>query len=358
MLNWVDMRGQYTLKESIEWSGRTLHTGVMSSVRVAPAAAGFGIKFKRTDLDIDKWISADTRYVTSTDRSTNVGSGEVEIATVEHLLAAFRGVGIDCAEVYVDGPEIPILDGSSAQFYEDMLPLKHSLEATSTKVWSPREVISYEHAETGARFTLLPAKKFSCEVVLTFDHKDIGERYAQYTESDDFGQVASSRTFVFSNELVGLAKKGLIKGGSLENAIVIPSPETGEQELREALQMLGMNDIDNTVERVSDGFALRSKNELARHKLLDLIGDLVLVGCRINGRIMAEKPGHTANVAFAKHLRALHQKSLKLKGKPVYDPTADPIYDIEAVRGFLPHRYPFLLVDKIIELTDTHVVGV
>lgn len=349
---------QSTVKEELNWQGVALHNGIQTKVSVRPADANHGIRWVRSDISEMTPIKADLRYVSSTTRSTDLSSGGNEVKTVEHLMSALYAARIDNALVVLDGEETPILDGS-AKFFFDQLVSNREEQDVEANLWGHHEVIFVEDELSGASYTVLPAEELSIEVILEYDSERVGQKYASLDSQTNYGEeIADSRTFVFSSELVELANAGLIKGGSLENAIVIPSKDTDRADLEQALRLLGRENISEIVNKVEEGFLLKSDNELARHKLLDLIGDLALLGTRFKGRIIAKRPGHTGNIALVKHLSSLYKKDRKLRGLPIYNPKETPILNSEEIMGLLPHRYPFMLVDKIIELTDSLVVGV
>jgi len=338
-----------TVSKTISWEGKSLHNGAVSTVSVAPAAIGHGIKLTRADIESDRRILADVKYIGSTDRCTDLMIGEHRVGTVEHLMAAIWGAGITNAEIVLHGEEIPILDGSASQFYAALREHCVSQDQPSDKIWAIDEIVEFEDEVSGASYTVIPHHELSIDVILSYDDINVGGQHAQYTESDEFGKIADARTFVLTSELEALCKRDLIKGGDLDNAVVISSGSNGTQELSNALDILSS---------FNRGHQLKYSNELARHKVVDLIGDLSLLGYRLKAKIIAKKPGHTGNAALVKHLKPILQKTIKLKGKPYYDPTKEPIHDTIAIQGYLPHRYPFLLVDKIIELTPSLVVGV
>ncbi|MCL4112342.1 UNVERIFIED_CONTAM: hypothetical protein GTU68_039633 [Idotea baltica] len=354
----MNSNNQNTVAQELNWQGVSLHTGLSSSVIVQPADVDHGIRWVRSDIPDMTPVKAEVRYVSSTIRSTDLSSGGNDIGTVEHLMSALYASGIDNALVVLDGAETPILDGSAKSFY-DLLIANKKVQDKEARNWGHYEIISLVDEASGASYTVLPAEDLSIEVVLEYDSDRVGQKYASIDDLSNYGaEIADARTFVFSSELVELAKEGLIKGGNLDNAIVIPSKNTGKEDLEKALELLGRDNVEEIVQKVEAGFQLKSDNELARHKLLDLIGDLALLGSRFKGRIIAKRPGHTGNIALVKHLSALLKKDQKLRGLPLYDPKKTPIFDSEQVMGFLPHRYPFMLVDKVIELSDSHVVGV
>ena len=350
---------QKTIVGEASWEGIGLHTGQHCAVTMKPATPGFGIKFKRSDIEGSRWIAADTKYVVSTQRSTNLGVGDLIIGTVEHLLAAIYGAGIDNAEIHVSGPEIPILDGSAIDFFKKIDDLPADAQDRDRQPLVIREVVHYNDEESGAEYTAIPSDHLSIECVIDFDSELIGQRYASYDIRDDFGNtLADARTFVFTDDVVALAEAGLIKGGGIDNAIVLKNKTASDEDLTRALQLIGKDNVDSIVAKVNNGFDLKYDNELARHKILDLLGDLALIGAPIQAKIIAKKPGHSGNVGFATLLKQIYQKQVRLKDMPIYDARKEPIFDVERLKTYLPHRYPFLMIDRIIELSDTHVVGV
>jgi UDP-3-O-[3-hydroxymyristoyl] N-acetylglucosamine deacetylase/3-hydroxyacyl-[acyl-carrier-protein] dehydratase len=349
---------QSTVSQELSWQGIALHTGVQTKVSVQPADVDHGIKWVRSDISEMTPIKAEAKYVASTTRSTDLSSGGNDIKTIEHLMSALSSSGIDNALVVLVGEETPILDGSAKPFYDQLIS-NRTEQDQNAKIWGHHEMITFEDGESGSSYTVLPAEELSIEVVLEYDSDRVGQKYASLGAQTNYGEeIAGARTFVFSSELIELANAGLIKGGSLDNAIVIPSKNTLTADLEEALQLLGRENVSEVVEKVEAGYQLKSDNELAKHKLLDLIGDLALLGARFKGRIIAKRPGHTGNIAFVKHLTTLLKKDQKLRGLPIYDPRKSPVLNSEQVMEMLPHRYPFMLVDKVIELSDRHVVGV
>ncbi len=349
---------QKTLRDSFSWDGVGLHSGKITSVRISPADIDFGIRFKRLDAEESPTIKADVKFVESTIRSTNLRTGDGAIGTVEHIMAALYGAGVNNALIEVDGPEIPIIDGSAQPFYEKIAGAIIEQEKEQ-KVFELQESVTFVHEESGAEYIAIPSNEFMLETVIDFDQKNVGQKYACYSSSQDFGiELANARTFVFTHEIIELAKAGLIKGGSIENALILKSNDASEEQFKEALKVLKHDNVDAIIEEVNKEPKLNYDNELSRHKLLDLFGDLALLGVPIKAKIIAKKPGHTANVAFAKMLKEVFVKQNKLAGVPIYDPSITPVFDTEKIKSYLPHRYPFLMVDKIIEISDNHVVGI
>ncbi len=350
---------QHTLKKSFSLKGPGLHTGKECKITFLPADANHGIKFKRIDLVDTPILKADVSKVSSTLRCTTIGKEDSSISTIEHALSAFYSLGVDNVLIEIDGPEVPILDGSAKEVVKKIRKSGLLEQKEGREVFVITENIEYKDPTTGAEITATPSDNFNLTVLIDFDSPVLGKQYAQLEDLEDYEkEIAPCRTFVFVNELETLLDEGLIKGGNLDNAVVIANKPYTANKLKQLGKKLDRKDIKIEKEGVLNTTKLRFPNEPARHKLLDLIGDLSLVGMPIQGKIVAKKPGHAANVAFAKVLKQHISEFKKLKGKPIYNPNVPPILDLEGIKKMLPHRYPFLLVDKIIELSDSHVVGV
>ena len=347
-----------TISKPLKWSGKGLHTGESCTVYVHPAEDFTGIRWRRGDQENNKSLPLDPKYIVSTDRGTDIAKGEMVLRTVEHLLAALFGAGITAAEIVLDGPEVPILDGSAHTFYQDLLQARVPLTQMFDKTFVVQDIIEIMDDVSGASYTLLPHDSFAADVMISYDATSLGHSFASYEADKSYDDIASARTFALTTELKELCERGLIKGGDLDNAVLIPAGDNPEQQIRDALAILGRTDADALLAKFNDDSSLSSPSEAARHKLLDLLGDISILGCKIQGKIIAKKPGHTGNAALVRHLKPLVQKQLKLGVIPKFDPNQEPVYDTVAIQGFLPHRYPFSLVDKIIKLTDTEVVGV
>jgi UDP-3-O-[3-hydroxymyristoyl] N-acetylglucosamine deacetylase / 3-hydroxyacyl-[acyl-carrier-protein] dehydratase len=347
-----------TIEREVILEGIGLHTGDKISMKLIPSES-LGIKFKRTDLETPIVINADPNNVTKTSRSTTISNDGVSISTVEHFLAASYSLGIDCLIVEVSGEEIPILDGSSAPF------IKLFKEAGTRELEEEKDVIVIDETITvrdilsGSEIIAMPSDQFELHVMIDFPGAAVTEQSAGIHGFEAFEtEVAPCRTFVFTNELPYLFENNLIKGGDLSNALVIAEKGMTQNDLDLLTNKLGIEKHTVNSNGLINNTELLFQNELARHKLLDLIGDLALLGKPIQGKIIAIKPGHKINNDFTRMLKKRVLEQRKLKGKPHYDPDQEPIKDIEAIKSMLPHRYPFLLVDKIIELSDSHVVGV
>lgn len=348
-----------TLLNTAHLSGKGLHTGKEISVNIIPSDAPTGIKFKRVDFEPAVTIAADANNVVNTQRSTTIGIGEVNISTVEHLLAALSGLEIDNVIIEVNGPEIPILDGSSLPFVEAILSAGIKELDESREVFVIEEPIVMKDDETGSEIIAIPSDKFELNVIIDFPESTVEEQSAILHNISEFAsEIAGCRTFVFTNELSFLYDNGLIKGGDLNNAIVLAEPGLSQDRLDVLAEKFNLPKRALSDDKVLNDTKLAFTNELARHKLLDLLGDLSLLGKQIKGKIIAVKPGHKINTEFAKLLKKKYLEQKKLKGKPVYDPDMLPLYDVVKVQELLPHRYPFLMVDKIIELSENHVVGI
>jgi len=350
---------QQTLKSKISFAGRGLHTGLQVEMTIEPAPVNHGIKFQRIDIPEQPIIEAIADNVTATSRGTTLEKNGVKISTIEHVLASLSGMGIDNALVKVNAPEAPIMDGSARAYVEAIA--KAGVEEQSENRWyfEIKEKFVYRDEATGKEIILLPDDKLSMEVMIDFNSKVVGNQYARLNDISEFStEVAPCRTFVFLHELEPLFKNNLIKGGDLDNAIVIVEKPVPQEELNRLASLFNKSTVERAPEGYLNHLELRFMNEVARHKLLDLVGDLSLVGFPIKGKIIANKPGHQINTEVAKVLRKIAKKEAQKPTVPFYDPNVPPIHDINDIRKLLPHRPPFLLVDKIISNTGDCVVGV
>ena len=348
---------QKTLKQAITFSGKGLHTGVKSTITVLPSEAGTGIRFRRTDLEGCPEIPALADYVTETRRSTTLENKGVKVITVEHILSALWTMGVDNAVVEVDAPEIPILSGSAAEFVKGIADAGIEDQDAERTYYEVREPIEIAFPNDKASFVIYPSQKFSVSTHVDYNSKVVGNQYAVFSEGDDFAtEIAPCRTFVFLRELEQLLNANLIKGGDIDNALIVSDQDVAQDEIERLSNIFNKKDIHFT-----DGYLnnteLHFHNEIARHKLLDLLGDLALVGVRIKGRIMATCPGHFANTEAAKTLRKNIKKDAN-RPMFVYDAAAEPVYDINKIKQLLPHRPPFLLVDRIFHIDETSVAGI
>jgi UDP-3-O-[3-hydroxymyristoyl] N-acetylglucosamine deacetylase / 3-hydroxyacyl-[acyl-carrier-protein] dehydratase len=353
------MTQQQTLAGTFELHGIGLHTGATVHVSIAPAAANHGIKFRRTDLDKMPIVAADVSKVVATTRSTVIQAGDASVSTVEHLLSALVAMGVDNALIDIDGPEIPILDGSAAPFIAAIENVGIETQELTKDFFEIKQTLYFKDPTSGAEYVAMPHNAYELTTLLDFNDSIVGQQTATLSDMQTYkAAIAPARTFVFVRELEALAKAGLIKGGDIDNAIVIADQAYDKASLDALATMLGKTALSITSEGTLNNTSLRFANEPARHKLLDLIGDLALVGKSIKGKIIATRPGHTGNVAFANFLKQHYLEQKKNQGVPEYNPTATPVYDVVEIAKRLPHRYPFLLVDKIMELDETNVIGV
>lgn len=350
---------QSTIQAPVSVRGVGLHTGKNVTLTFRPAPANHGYRFQRTDLPDQPIIPADVKLVISTHRSTTLKSGEAQVSTVEHVLSALTGLQIDNVLMEIDGPEMPIMDGTSMPFVEAIQSVGRAEQDAAREYFIVTEPISYKDEVTGTELLALPAEEFEATVMIDFNSKVLGQQFAALNRLSDYAHdIAPCRTFVFLHELEKLLDMGLIKGGDLDNAIVIADRQMDQDELDALAKKMDKQSVKVSGEGVLNTLQLHFQNEPARHKLLDVIGDIALIGKPLKGKIVATKPGHTANVEFAKLLKKHLVEKRRLLGIPKYDPDKEPVMDTVTVARHLPHRYPFLLVDKIIELSDTHIVGI
>ena len=352
---------QKTISQEFSLKGIGLHTGIDSVITCKPAEPNTGIVFRRIDIEEPVEIPSNLNLVDSTFRSTSLKKGDKVVCTTEHLLSSLYGMGIDNLLIEVDGPEIPILDGSASKFVEEINKAGLKKQDADREYLQLDSRVEYQDEKSGAEYIYMPVDEDGeTEITSIIEYNSkVGKQVAIYRENVNYAEeIAPSRTFVFVNELEALQKKGVIKGGNIHNAIVFGHEDYPKEKIKDLAARFNVDEniiVDNGI---LNGLTLKYPNEPARHKLLDLLGDLYLLRMRIKGKIIAKRPGHTGNIAFAKLLKAEYQKQKKLRGKPVYDPTLEPIKSIEEIKDLIPHRYPFLLVDKIIELSDKHVVGI
>ncbi len=351
---------QRTLKESVKFSGVGLHTGEIVNLEVVPAPDNHGYKFQRVDIEGQPTIKADCDLVVATDRGTTLEQNGARVYTTEHILAALYGCQVDNALIKLNNSEVPIMDGSSQLFVEGFETVGYEDQITDRDYLVLEENIVWEDADKHIEFLAVPDVNYRVTVMVDYNSPVLGTQHAtMYNVGEFINEIAPCRTFVFLRELEFLAKNNLIKGGDLDNAIVLVERENVEQqELDELAKLLGKEDLDIKIEGkgVLNSTKLKFENEPARHKLLDIIGDLALVGKPIKGHVLAARPGHYGNVNFAKVLKE-YMKS-KAKGPRKFDLESEPVFDINEISKMLPHRFPFLMVDKVIELTEDKIVGV
>ncbi len=350
---------QHTIKQSISISGTGLHTGILVDMILHPANPGFGIQFKRIDLPGQPIIKADCDLVTDTSRGTTLEDKGAKVSTVEHILAALVGMGIDNCLIDINGPEIPIMDGSSQPFVE-IIEEAGIEEQEAAKHWYTIDTnISFYNEEKRVEMVAMPSVEYKVTTLIDFNSPVLGTQHAGLKSIADFkSEIAPCRTFCFLHELEALLAHNLIKGGDINNAIVVVDKPVSEEEMGRLASVFKKEKIEVKSEGYLNNLELRFPNEPARHKLLDVVGDLALVGYPIKAHIIANRPGHYSNVEFAKLIKQYIKKNKHVKNVPVYDPNQAPVYNTTQIEKKLPHRYPFLLVDKIIELSDTHIVGI
>ncbi|WP_281233599.1 bifunctional UDP-3-O-[3-hydroxymyristoyl] N-acetylglucosamine deacetylase/3-hydroxyacyl-ACP dehydratase [Flavobacterium gelatinilyticum] len=348
---------QKTIKNEISLTGVGLHTGKEVTMTFKPAPINNGFTFVRVDLQGQPVIEADANYVVNTQRGTNLEKLGVKIQTPEHVLAAVVGCDLDNIIIELNASELPIMDGSSKYFVEAIEKAGIEEQDASRNVYVVKEVISFTDEATGSEILVMPSDDYQVTTMVDFGTKVLGTQNATLKSIADFKEeIANSRTFSFLHELESLLENGLIKGGDLNNAIVYVDKEISESTMENLKKAFGKDEISVKPNGVLDNLTLHYPNEAARHKLLDVIGDLSLIGVRIQGKIIANKPGHFVNTQFAKKLA----KIIKIEQRnhvPVYDLNQEPLMDIHKIMSMLPHRPPFLLIDRIIEMSDRHVVG-
>lgn len=348
---------QKTVNHPINFSGKGLHTGIRVSMTVNPADENFGIQFKRIDLEDKPIVAALADNVVDTSRSTTIARGDAKISTIEHLMAALWSCGVDNALIEIDGPEVPIMDGSAKCYVEEIRKVGLQEQNAPLEYYEITEKCEFELPDSDVKITIFPDDHFSANVNIDFNSSVVGRQFATLNNFEEAAdKIAPCRTFVFLHEIEPLIQNNLIKGGDVNNAIVIVERPI-EKEQQERLSSLFGREISVTQKGYLNNIELRHENEIARHKLLDLLGDLFLVGIRIKGKVFATRPGHKANTEFAKILRKNFKRDSS-KPRFKYDPEAEPIFDINAIRRMLPHRPPFLLVDKIMHMDEKTVVGI
>lgn len=348
---------QKTLQQEISLSGIGLHTGKEVTLTMKPAKENTGFVFVRTDLEGQPQVEADANYVTTTERGTTLEKLGVKIHTCEHVLAALVGMDLDNVILEMNNAEPPIMDGSS-QFFVEAIEKAGIVEQEQPREYlTITEVMSYTDPETGSDITIIPSDNYEITTMVDFGTKVLGTQNATLKNIADFKtEIASARTFCFLHELEMLLDHGLVKGGDLSNAIVYVDKDLTSETAEKLKKAFGKEDVSIRPNGILDNLTLKYPNEAARHKLLDVIGDLALVGVRIKGKVIANKPGHYVNTQFAKKLNKFY-KIQKKKNVPKFDLTKEPVYDINGIMKLLPHRPPFLLIDKILELSDNHIVG-
>jgi len=350
---------QRTLAKEVTLSGRGLHTGVNVNITFKPAPANHGYKFCRIDLPGNPVIDAVAENVTDTSRGTTLVQNNASVSTIEHALAALHGLRVDNALIELDGPEAPIMGGAAWKFTEAIKSAGFTELKEDRNYFVVKQKIVYSDEEHGVDLIVYPDDHLSINVLIDYNSKVLGNQYAILDSIDDFEEeISKSRTFVFFHELEPLHRMGLIKGGDLDNAVVILEKEVEQEEIDRIAKMFNRPGINKHTAGILNNTELRYPNEPARHKLLDIMGDLALVGQPIKGKVVATRPGHYANTRLAKLIRQEIKKAHSKKNVPEYDPSMPPVYTLEDIKKRLPHRYPFLLVDKVISLDDSTVIGI
>lgn len=351
------MMKQTTLKGSFSLCGKGLHTGLSLTVTFNPAPENHGYKIQRIDLEGMPVIDAIAENVIDTQRGTVLGKGEVRVSTIEHGMAAFYALGIDNCLIQVNGPEFPILDGSAIKYVEKIQEIGIEEQNAPKDYYIIRKKIEVKDETTGSSIVILPDEEFSLTAMCSFNSKFINSQFASLDNMTNFPtEIAAARTFVFVRDIEPLLKANLIKGGDLDNAIVIYEKQISQEQLDQLADMIKVEHRDANNLGYIQHKPLVWENECTRHKLLDIIGDMALIGKPIKGRIIATRPGHTINNKFARQMRREIRKH-EIQA-PIYDPNETPIMDVNRIRELLPHRYPMQLVDKVIELGATSIVGV
>ena len=348
---------QRTIKDSFSVSGKGLHTGLSINATFNPAPAGHGYKFKRVDLEDTPIIDAVAENVVETQRGTVIARGEAKVSTIEHALAALYAAGIDNCLIEVNAPELPILDGSAIEYVNKIEQVGIEEQSEEKDYYIVKQKMEVVDENTGASLIALPDDEFSVETMIEFKSPVLSNQFAMLSNIEKFkDDIAASRTFVFVREVEPLVNNNLIKGGDLDNAIVIYDSPMSQETLDKLADLMGVPHKSANELGYINNKPLVYDNEPARHKLLDVIGDIALIGRPLKGRIIAVRPGHSLNTTFAKKVRR-EIKRQEIQA-PIYNPNVAPLMDINRIRELLPHRYPFLLVDKIIEKDEQHIVGV
>ena len=350
---------QKTLAKEFSISGKGLHTNCLVNMTFKPAPINHGFKFQRIDLEDQPVIPASAEYVVDTSRGTVIGIGNARISTLEHSLAALTGMDLDNVLVEIDNEEVPILDGSSRFFVQAIEEVGIVEQNAEREYFVVTERIVYKNEKTGSEIIAVPDSEYNLNILISFNSTVLNNQFASLSSLSDFKtEVANCRTFVFLHELEFLLQNNLVKGGDLDNAIVIMDRPISQEELDRIALMFNHARVEVKEQGILNNVELQYDNECARHKLLDVIGDLTLAGKRIKGRIIATKPGHSANTEFAKLIMKAIRKEESKDKAPVYTPNTPVLMDVNKIKQLLPHRYPFLLVDKVIDIQDNYLVGV
>ncbi|MEO8150575.1 MAG: bifunctional UDP-3-O-[3-hydroxymyristoyl] N-acetylglucosamine deacetylase/3-hydroxyacyl-ACP dehydratase [Bacteroidia bacterium] len=349
---------QTTLKDSISISGVGLHTGSPVTITFRPAPDHHGYKFQRTDLPGNPVVDGDVDNVIDTSRGTTLEQNGARVYTTEHALAALSGLQVDNAFIEITGQELPILDGSAQPFVEAILKAGVQQLKSERKYYVLTENLTYEDTPRKVEMLAVPSDEFRVTVMVDYNSEILGTQHAQIHQMNEFkDEIARCRTFVFLHELKQLVKHNLIKGGDVDNAIILVDHLIPQEELDELAAVFNKPKVKIEEKGVLNNIKLHFQNEPARHKLLDIVGDFALIGMPVRAHILAARPGHKANTEFAKKIKSLIKRDKANIKSPVFDLNKTPAFDINKIASYLPHRPPFLLIDKILELSDTHVVG-
>jgi UDP-3-O-[3-hydroxymyristoyl] N-acetylglucosamine deacetylase/3-hydroxyacyl-[acyl-carrier-protein] dehydratase len=350
---------QRTLAKGISLTGKGLHTGISVTITFKPAPVNYGYKFCRVDLPGKPVIDALAEHVTDTSRGTTLVQNNASVSTIEHVLAALYGLRIDNALIELSATEAPIMSGSAWSFVEAIKKAGIVDQKEGRNYFVVKQKITYSDEEHGIDLIVYPDDHFSVNVLIDYNSKILGNQYSILDTIDDFEEkICKSRTFVFFHELEPLFNMGLIKGGDLDNAIVILEKEVEQSEINRIAKLFNRPGISTHTAGILNNTELRYPNEPARHKLLDIMGDLALVGHPIKGKVVATRPGHYANTRLARIMRQEMKKTLSKRDIPVYDASLPPVFTVEDIKKRLPHRFPFLLVDKIVSLDESSIVGI
>ncbi|HLN74755.1 MAG: bifunctional UDP-3-O-[3-hydroxymyristoyl] N-acetylglucosamine deacetylase/3-hydroxyacyl-ACP dehydratase [Methylococcaceae bacterium] len=350
---------QKTLAKEFSISGKGLHTSCQVSMTFKPAPVNHGFKFQRVDLANQPIISAHVDFVVDTARGTVIENQGARISTIEHSLAALTGMDLDNVLIEIDNEEVPILDGSSRYFVEAIEKAGIVEQEANRDYFVVTEKMVYKNEKTGSEMILLPDSEYSVNVLISFNSTVLNNQYASMNSLSEFkSEIANCRTFVFLHELEFLLKNNLVKGGDVDNAIIIIDRPVSQDELDRLADLFNHERVEIKSQGILNNIDLQYDNECARHKLLDVIGDLALAGKRIKGRVIATKPGHSVNTAFAKMIsKTIHKEECRVKA-PLYDANTPTLMDVNKIKSLLPHRYPFLLVDKVIDIQEDSLVGI
>lgn len=349
---------QQTIGKPVSLSGKGLHTGKQATLTFRPAEPDFGIQFCRTDLAESPTIKADADFVINTLRSTTLSNNGATVITTEHALSALMGLQIDNVLIEINNEEVPILDGSAQPFINALTEAGTVIQETERRFLILDEPFHFTYPPTGSEYVALPSTELQMTTLIDFNQPVIGKQYAAMNSIGEFAsQIAPARTFCFLSEVEALMQNNLIKGGSLDNAIVYADLIPSDEMLQKLAVLTGFDNLKVQKEGYLNNVELNFNNEAARHKLLDVVGDLALLGSPLKARVFNTKPGHAANIAFVKELKKYFRKKSQ-ETAPAYDPNQTPLYDVTAVQKLLPHRPPFLLIDKIMLLTKERVIGV